>query len=68
MKSQNRKFTKFISLLKFPGLQYKTKKRMKEEDIEKGDYGAANPKSFLRFLSDLNQAVPDHLADASQTR
>ena len=40
---------------------------MKEEEIEKDDR-AANPKSFFEILSDLNQAVPNHLADESQTR
>ena len=46
----------------------KTKERMKEEDIEKGDYGPPTRKVFFEILSDLNQAVPNHLADESQTR
>ena len=49
----------------------KTKRRMREEEIEKGDCGAPNPKSLLFFfeiLSDLNQAIPNHLADEGQTR
>ena len=44
---------------------------MKEEEIEKGDCAGRQPeKSFFFFeiLSDLNQAVPNHLADESQTR
>ena len=46
-----------------------TKERMREEEIEKGNCGAANPKSlFSEIVSDLNQAVPNHLADESQTR
>ena len=47
------------------------KKRMKEEEIEKGDSGLPTRKVFFFFfeiLSDLNQAVPNHLADESQTR
>ena len=47
----------------------KTKKRMKEEEIEKGDCGPPTPKVFFfEILSDLNQAVPNHLADESQRR
>ena len=52
----------------------KTKERMKEEEIEKGDCGPPTRKVFFFFfffvfvLSDLNQAVPNHLADESQTR
>ena len=46
----------------------KTKERMKEEEIEKGDCGPPTRKVFFWFLSDLNQAVPNHLADESQTR
>ena len=48
----------------------KTKKRMKEEEIEKGDCGPPAPKVFFFFeiLSVLNQAIPNHLADESQTR
>ena len=43
----------------------KTKTRMKEEDIEKGDCGPPT-----ETVLDLNQAVPNHLAKAgeSQTR
>ena len=44
---------------------------MKEEEIEKGDCGPPTRKVFFFFfeiLSDLNQAVPNHLADESQTR
>ena len=43
----------------------KTKKRMKEEEIEKGDCGPPTRKVFFEILSDLNQAVPNHLADES---
>ena len=43
----------------------KTKKRMREEEIEKGDCGPPTRKSFFEIL-DLNQAVPNHLADKSQ--
>ena len=46
----------------------KTKERMKEEEIEKGDCGPPTRKVFFLVLSDLNQAVPNHLADESQTR
>ena len=49
----------------------KTKKRMKEEEIEKGDCGLPTRRVFFFFfeiLSNLNQAVPNHLADESQTR
>ena len=44
-------------------------KIMKEDEIEKKKrrLQAANPKSFSEILSDLNQAVPNHLADKSQT-
>ena len=45
----------------------KTKERMKEEEIEKGDCGPPTRKVFFLVLSDLNQAVPNHLADESQT-
>ena len=41
---------------------------MKEEEMEKGDCGPPTRKVFLEIVSDLNQAVPDHLADESQTR
>ena len=41
---------------------------MKEEEIEKGDCGPQPEQSFLRILSDLDQVVPNHLADESQTR
>ena len=40
---------------------------MKEEETEKGDCGPPTPKVF-EIPSDLNQAVPTHLADESQTR
>ena len=44
---------------------------MKEEEIEKAIAGR-QPEEFLFFffeiMSDLNQAVPYHLADESQTR
>ena len=49
----------------------------REKDEEENERGrdserqlrAANPKSlFFEILSDLNQAVPNHLADESQTR
>ena len=37
---------------------------MKEEEIEEGDCGPPNPKKyFFEILPDLNQAVPNHLAD-----
>ena len=40
---------------------------MKEEDIEKGDRGRQPEKSLLfEILSDLNQAVPNHLADENR--
>ena len=45
----------------------KTKKRMKEEEIEKGNCGPPTRKVFFEILLDLNQAVPNHLADDSQT-
>ena len=42
---------------------------MKEEEIEKGDCRPPTRKVFFFVvLSDLNQAVPNHLADESQTR
>ena len=42
---------------------------MKEEEVEKGDCGPPTRKVlFFEILSDLNQAVPNHLADESQTR
>ena len=41
---------------------------MKEEEIEKGNCGPPTRKVFFDFLSDLNQAVPNHLADESQMR
>ena len=42
---------------------------MKEEEIEKAIAGHQQEKFFFfRFGSDLNQAVPNHLADESQTR
>ena len=40
---------------------------MKDEEIEEGDCGRQPEKSF-EILSDLNQAVPNHLTDESQTR
>ena len=47
----------------------KTNERMKEEEIEKGDCGPPTRKSLFFFiLSDLNQVVPNHLADESQKR
>ena len=46
----------------------KTEKRMEEEEIEKGDCGPPTRKVFFEILSDLNQAVPNHLAEESQTR
>ena len=46
----------------------KTKKRMKEEEIEKGDCVPPTRKVFFEILSDLNQAVPNDLTDESQTR
>ena len=42
------------------------KKRMKEEEIEKGDCGPPTQKVLFEILWDLNQAVPDHVADKSQ--
>ena len=41
---------------------------MKEEQIEKGIAGRQPEKSFFEILSDFNRAVPNHLADKSQTR
>ena len=41
---------------------------MKEEEIDKGDCEPSTRKIFFEILSDLNQAVPNHLADESQTR
>ena len=41
---------------------------MKEEEMEKGDYRPPTRIFFIEILSDLNQAVPIHLADESQTR
>ena len=41
---------------------------MKDEEIEKGDCGAAKPEKAFRFLLDLNQAVPNHLAEEKQIR
>ena len=42
---------------------------MKEEEIKKGDCGRQPEKSFFfEIFSDLNQAVPNRLADESQTR
>ena len=41
---------------------------MKDGEIEKGDCGPPTRKVFFEILSDLNQAVPNHLADESQTR
>ena len=38
---------------------------MKEEEIEKGDRGPPTQNVFFEILSDLNQAVPNHLADES---
>ena len=46
----------------------KTKKRMKEEEIEKGDCGLPTRKIFFFWDFVLNQAVPNHLADESQMR
>ena len=48
----------FIFVLRKKGS--KTKKRMKEEEIEKGDCGPPTRKVFFEILSDLNQAVPNH--------
>ena len=40
------------------------KKRMKEEEIEKGDCGPPTRKvSFFETLSDFNHTVPNHLSD-----
>ena len=44
------------------------KKRMEEAEIQKGDCGPPTRKVFFDILSDLNRAVPNHLADESQTR
>ena len=46
-----------------------TEKRMKEEELEKGDSIGHQPEKvhFFESLSDLNRAVPNHLADESQT-
>ena len=44
------------------------KKRMKEERDREGRLPADNPKSHFSDFSNLNQAVPNHLADESQTR
>ena len=41
---------------------------MKEEEIEKAIAGRQPEKSFFEILSDLNEEVPNHLADESQTR
>ena len=44
---------------------------MKEEEIEKGDCGppiATRKVFFFEILSEWNRAVPNHLADESQTR
>ena len=46
----------------------KTKKRMKEEEIEKGDCRPQTWNVFFEILSDLNQAVPNLHADESETR
>ena len=57
----------FIFVLRKKGS--KTKERMKEEETEKGDCGSPTRKIFFfEILSDLNQVVPDHLAEESQTR
>ena len=44
------------------------KKRTEEEKIEKRDYGPPTRKIFSKCLSDLRQAVLNHLADETQTR
>ena len=46
----------------------KTKKRMKKEEIEKGDCGLPTRKVFffVEILLDLSLAVPNHHADESQ--
>ena len=42
---------------------------MKEEEIERKAIAGHQPeKSSFEILSDLNQVVPNHLADESQTR
>ena len=41
---------------------------MKEEEIEKAIAGCQPEKSFFEILADLNQVVPDHIAEKSQTR
>ena len=41
---------------------------MKEEKIDKGDCGDQPENTFFEILSDLNQVVPNHFADESQTR
>ena len=47
----------------------KMKKRMIEEEIERGDCGPPTRSLFFfQILSYLNQAAPNHLADESQTR
>ena len=47
----------------------KTKKRMKGEEINKGNCGQPTRKDFFfEILSNLNQAVPNHLTDEGQTR
>ena len=66
-------FTVFIIVLFFIFVlrkkENKAKDRMKEEEIEKGDCRRPTRKVFFfEILSDLNQAVPNHLADESQTR
>ena len=43
----------------------KTKERMKRKRQRKAIAGRQPEKSFFEILSDLNQAVPNHLADKS---
>ena len=49
MKRQNRQFTKFISLLKFPGLQYEPQTTQNKSSFIK-DYGELLFFSFLPGL------------------
>ena len=58
-----------VFILRKKGSKLKTKKRMQEEEIEKGDCGPPTRSVFFfEILSDLNQAVPNRLADESRTR
>ena len=59
--SIKRKFKK-IFVLRKKGSRRKNERRGKERSW------AANPKSPFQILSDLNQVVPNHLAQESQTR